>query len=279
MAHVTRAEPDEIEVTTCDTWDDFIAAVRVQQGFRGERVYRGHGDPNWRLESKLDRWARAWTGFEPKPELEGHFKSTFELADVGFRKHFKELAAGIAGVRTDSMPSDDVDRLARHHGLVTRLLDWTRSPFIAAFFACTDCIARYEAAFLSGAPVATIDFREDDVFDVWELTLDEDLRRFSTEFKWIDDLSDVAYRQKAQRGVFTKLKTPMFLDLRKFLVSKGCAHFLHRFVVPAVQSVRAYLDLELMNITFATVFPDLDGAAKQANIYFTRRGFLDSLGR
>jgi hypothetical protein len=41
---------------------------------------------------------------------------------------------------------------------------------------------------------------------------------------------------------------------------------LHRLVIPGGEAGKALHDLENMNITFATLFPDLRGAALQANI-------------
>jgi len=49
------------------------------------------------------------------------------------------------------------------------------------------------------------------------------------------------------------------------------------FLIPGRETAKALFDLEAMNITFATLFPDLRGAAIQANIGPTWR-ILGGLG-
>lgn len=94
----------------------------VQLLLHGDRVwhyYRGHRDASWTLEPVIDRVSHgALTRFD-------HENLMFQ--------EFKRRAVAFL----QSRPADEWEFLAiaRHHGLPTRLLDWTENPLAALFFA------------------------------------------------------------------------------------------------------------------------------------------------
>ena len=57
-----------------------------------------------------------------------------------------------------------------------------------------------------------------------------------------------------------------FLDLESYLKSRNRIDCLELFLIPASEAAIALTDLDLMNINFATLYPDLDGTAKQVNM-------------
>ena len=72
-------------------------------------------------------------------------------------------------------------------------------------------------------------------------------------------------RQRAQRGVFTRLTHQQRFDLASYLAERGEDGCLTRWEVPATEAAVALDDLRMANITPATLFPDLNGAATEAN--------------
>ncbi len=72
-------------------------------------------------------------------------------------------------------------------------------------------------------------------------------------------------RQRAQRGVFTRLTHRSHFDVANYLAERDCADRLVRWEIPASELDVALNDLRLANITPSTLFPDLGGAASEAN--------------
>lgn len=97
------------EVLFHDTWDAGL------QRYRSSYVYRGLNDVNYSLETSLMRLGGDYA------KLERHLLRNF-------RKYAHRNAA----------PGNSIWNwlaVAQHHGLPTRLLDWTYSPYVALHFA------------------------------------------------------------------------------------------------------------------------------------------------
>src|SRR6266700_5363631 len=88
------------------------------QRHRSDFVYRGVADVSWGLQTSLKRLGGAYCMVE-KPLL----------------RSFKKYA------EPGSIPADTLWfrlAVAQHHGLPTRLLDWTVAPKVAAHFATAE---------------------------------------------------------------------------------------------------------------------------------------------
>ena len=103
-----------------DTWDARIGR------FRSPFVYRGSRSRHYQLDTSLQRLGGEYH------HLEHHLLRNF-------RKYARDTT-----VPTQAATTWDWLALAQHHGLPTRLLDWTYSPYVALHFATDDLEAYHE---------------------------------------------------------------------------------------------------------------------------------------
>jgi len=283
----------------CNSWEDFIVKIRGQQpGLPvGSYIYRGQGDASWKLASQWERKVSYSLSLLPRDtnndaNAKERFSSSDEasipiFADLrdGKLANFKRLAIELPGVNVDSNWDDNHWwALGRHHGLVTPILDWTTRPYVAAFFAFTHNLENVEKK-----PTTFDGFDEEEDVDlmyssggrflfphypdgfspvvIWALStnvFDDD--SVKNQFEFVGPAHQDFYHQIAQQGVFTRLTHGTRYDVESYLWSKDLGHFLVRYEIDGVEAGKALNDLEMMNITYATLFPDLTGIANESNI-------------
>jgi hypothetical protein len=231
MADIREIRFDSWREFTRDLIPDLVSAGPYQ----ATHLFRGMGSARWRLESAFDRVFV----HVPPDEREAHFAGLLDLFRDACREH------GVA----DEVCRDDqrLIALGQHYGLPTRLLDWTTSPYVAAYFAYRNVLRCPDPA--DSHVVLWMLHRASGVWSGHDV----DVIRVPT---FRND------RARSQAGLFTRSRSP-FGSLEE--VVSRCVEVdgvaLTRMLLP-VGDVRAVLaDLDLMGISESTLFPDLTGAA------------------
>jgi len=128
---VSSWEAFEVEVTS------LFESVRNRKDatrlYVSEPLFRGHGNSKWKLETTLERYTS-----DPFEERACH---KVMLRTVNAVESFTEKAWNLSHEHQDSKDGPHAPQgyefmiYLRHHGFPSPLLDWTRSPYVAAFFA------------------------------------------------------------------------------------------------------------------------------------------------
>ncbi len=258
-----RTLGDLVEAVTPDRPDPQSGRLRERA------VYRGVPVADCSLLTSLDRLGT--------PELPPHSKSHLEahLLRNFIRYSRPHLAA---------LPERDLELLviAQHHGLPTRLLDWTHSPLVAAHFATKNedrsgdrVVWRLDWGRLHDhyglPPLALLSsdlqtvLRERGIASLWNL-IDPGTCEVET-FVALLEPPAIDQRIMAQSAAFT-FSTDRTRSLQQVLAAAGLGDSLTRCVIPAraVQRVRDQLDL--CGISERRLFPDLDGVAAEMRRYY-----------
>ncbi len=146
-------------------WQEFeiwLQELRNRKYRRG-LLFRGQADSNWRLETTLERSGRSTMPVADYYDLIvrgiGPAVSTFSSMQApsfnenlwGELSDFERLSdyAGLKGSIFDQAVFPGGDHLEyvaylRHHGFPSPLLDWSKSPYVAAFFAFREAAPKIE---------------------------------------------------------------------------------------------------------------------------------------
>jgi len=239
-----------------NAWNDSIAR------FRSNDVFRGVPRVSHALDSSLQ------TG--------------------GFVAHEKHLLTSFRKYALRSPVHGDLIwnwlSLAKHHGLPTRLLDWTYSPYVAMHFATHD-----PKDFDQDGAIWCVDYRETNQLlpkQLRKLLEDDDANIFTTEM--LNEVAKSLEEFERMGKDFVVFFEPPSLDERivnQFALFSlpssaklSLEDLLHRreatyrrIVIPAALKWEIRDKLDQANITERVLFPGLDGLSQWLKRYFTTR--------
>jgi len=232
--------PQEIQVASwVDLRDKWLSFSKLPRTRRNDWWFRGQANSKYEIIATIDRNKPFFNDFQREEYI------------LDLLYEFRREILALNGPDSE-VPNDAFELLARHHGLPSPLIDWTRSPWIASYFA----FANAEA--LPNHKIAVYAL---DRLKIPSQVLDPQAKSARSQIEMIDNPKSLHRNARAihQRGVFLRQST--ITQPLESIVDKA----LTKFILPATEKNLALGDLDQMLLNETHLMYDPDGAAKTAS--------------
>lgn len=260
---VPERSGDGVRTYALASWaalDPFLDTVAFADSHAGRPPYiwRGQRRADWSLSTSLDR------EFSARGLLIGTPRK-IELRASAHLERFKYAARGRRGAHALKIEHPvEWWALGQHYGLATPLLDWTYSPFAAAYFAFeypsgADATSHRALFALDRNAILRRNAELEDAESI-------EVGRMPT-LDIVEMLSDDNPRLVSQGGLFTR--GPIGQPVEQWVTQAfegSDAPVLLRVEIPDAERLRCLRRLSRMNISHLSLFPDLGGASRYANL-------------
>lgn len=246
VAHLQKSkagEPSEYPPLRTN-WEGFKKHVSMLEGRK--YLFRGQNEP-WRLRTAFHRTGRAdltrFTSIDI-PALHRHLSAR--------TKHQFNL--------DNSNENGAFFNLIQHHGYPTPLLDWTYSPYVAAFFAFRNITKRQEETATDNDVVRIF------VFDhkQWESDFNQvhHLLIAGPHLSTSELIAIENERMIPQQAMSTLTNID---DIESYIMSRETEDkvYLRVIDIPVKERTAVNNELSSMGITAGALFPGLDGACEE----------------
>jgi hypothetical protein len=221
-----------MQTQTITSVSDFLnkAVPRYFAEARGRWVFRGHSNISHTLIPSVGR------GIHTSKSRDKYETSLFDIFCREARSHI------------DTVPSDNWEWLsiAQHHGLPTRLLDWSHNALVALYFA----VERNEETDGALFALHSINKANYQVKSGSPFTIQRPVKLYP---------NFVSHRIRAQEGLFI-VCPDVELTLDKQLPADWR---IEQFPIPANAKANIRYELFRLGVHASSLFPDIDGLASR----------------
>lgn len=237
-------EPSEL-VSLEKDWDSYKEYVSSLEGHRF--LFRGQNEP-WRLRTSYHRAGRA---------------DLIRFLNEDIQTLHRQLSARTKHVFNLLIPNENgaFFNLVQHHGYPTPLLDWSYSPYVAAFFAYRGISKEQAEKADPSKKVRILVFDQAQWKSDWNQILNivtNGLHLSIGEFMAIENERMIP--QQAASTVTNIDDIELYIKAKE--AEKGKV-YLSAIDLPVINREKVVQELRYMGITAGSMFPGLDGACEE----------------
>lgn len=293
------------KVVEIKSWKDFIENIELIKN--KSMVYRGECDTDYKLESSLKReislFEKTKRGRESIEQMMIRYENTF-IEKFKSESHLYSTS----NMEYDSWSKIDLLSILQHFGAPTRLLDWSYSPYIAAYFSVNDKLEK--DSILYAIDMSSIqevnkskiegykkDFNikngeKSDIIDIGKKYADAKKRSELKGNSYTEEIilemfkpQKMNIRIARQQGLFlvsSKIDVNYEDIISNYSIEDGKnkdgIEVAFKFIIAKEIKLEILKNLQLMNISREILFPDIEGYCKGMKYKLINDNYFDVKG-